>query len=182
MTEKEKMLNGEVYYIPDEELVAAHARSMKLCREYNDIDPLDTEKMDQRIRHLIHTDGKITVKQPFMSDYGSNIYAGNNVFINYGCYFLDVCDIRIGDNVLIAPNVQLYAAAHPVEPENRRNHEGLGAPITIEDDVWIGGGAILCPGVTIGAGSMIGAGSVVTKDIPPHSVAAGNPCKVIRKV
>jgi maltose O-acetyltransferase len=119
---------------------------------------------------------------PFYCDYGCHIFAEDNVYMNFGCVILDVCEVRIGRNVLFAPYVQVYAAHHPTDPAIRRGGHELGSPVTVGDDVWIGGGVILCPGVTIGSNTTIGAGSVVTRDIPANVVAAGNPCRVIRPV
>lgn len=122
----------------------------------------------------------VEIKIPFMCDYGYNIEIGDNVFINYNCTMLDCNKIKIGNNVLIAPNVQFYAATHPVEYEIRLQELEMAYPIIVEDNVWIGGGAIICPGVKIGKNTVIGAGSVVVKDIPANCVAVGNPCKVIK--
>ena len=125
---------------------------------------------------------RVVVKQPIRFDYGCNTYFGNNVYINYGVQILDVCEVRIGNDVLIAPNVQILAACHPLDPEERRSGKEFGKPITIGDNAWIGGGVIICPGVKIGETAVIGAGSVVTKDIPANCVAAGNPCKIMKKI
>lgn len=183
MTEKEKMLRGELYLACDPQLSSEHRRSLKLCREYNDTDPTDDQELDRIIREFVHVDGdRVVVKQPIRFDYGCNTYFGNNVYINYGVQILDVCEVRIGNDVLIAPNVQILAACHPLDPEERRSGKEFGKPITIGDNAWIGGGVIICPGVKIGENAVIGAGSVVTKDIPANCVAAGNPCKIMKKI
>lgn len=183
MTEKEKMLRGELYRTCDPELVAEHRRALRLCKEYNDADPLDDEALDRIIRELVHVKGKtVTVKQPIRFDYGSHIYFGENVFINYGVMILDVCDVRIGDHVQIGPNVQIIAATHPTDPQVRRAGLECGKPVTIGANVWLGAGVIVCPGAVIGENTTIGAGSVVTKEIPANCVAVGNPCRVLKKV
>lgn len=183
MTEKEKMLRGELYRTSDPELVAEHRRALRLCREYNDIDPMDDAEMDRVIRELVNVEGKqVTVKQPIRFDYGCHTYFGENVFINYGVNILDVCDVRLGDNVLLGPNVQIIAATHPTDPKIRLMGLECGKPVTIGANVWLGAGVTVCPGVTIGENTTIGAGSVVTKDIPANCVAVGNPCRVLKKV
>lgn len=183
MTEKEKMLAGELYDARDPQLETEHRRALKLCKEYNDADPLDDKGLDHIIRELTNVSGEtITVKQPIRFDYGSNTYFGNGVYINYGVMILDVCEVHIGNHVLIAPGVQIIAATHPTDPKERASGKEYGAPVTIGDNVWIGAGAIICPGVTIGDNTTIGAGSVVTKDVPANCVAAGSPCKVIKTI
>ncbi|MDF2524594.1 MAG: maa, partial [Clostridiales bacterium] len=122
------------------------------------------------------------IEAPFNCDYGYNIEVGENFYANYGCTILDVNKVIIGDNVLLAPNVQIYTAAHPVDPSKRLTGKEFAKPIVIGNNVWIGGGAIICPGVKIGDNVTIGAGSVVTKDVPENVVAAGNPCRVIRRI
>lgn len=169
------MLAGELYLAGDPELVADRERCAQLMRAYN-------AGADETIlRELIGRVGKETyIRPPFFCDYGYNISLGDNVFVNFSCVFLDVVPITIGDRVQMASAVQLLAADHPLDAVERASGREFGSPITIEDDVWLGGGAIVCPGVTIGAGTVIGAGSVVTKDVPPGVVAAGNPCRVLR--
>jgi maltose O-acetyltransferase len=121
----------------------------------------------------------VWMQPPFYCDYGSNIFLGTRVFFNFNCVVLDVCAVRIGDYTLFGPSVQIYTAMHPLDAELRRRHE-FAKPVTIGDDVWVGGAAVICPGVTIGSKAVIGAGSVVTRDIPENVFAAGNPCRVIR--
>jgi maltose O-acetyltransferase len=135
------------------------------------------------IRELIPASGKgVWIEPPFFCDYGRNITLGDKVFFNFNCVVLDVAPVRIGSRVLVGPAVQIYAATHPLRAVERRTGLELGAPVEIGDDVWIGGGAIVCPGVRIGARSVIGAGSVVTRDIPEDVFAAGNPCRVVRAI
>ena len=182
-TEREKMLAGEGYVAFDEELAAMNARAQELLYRFNFSRPSETTQREIIIRQLFGKVGKnCLVKQPFFCDYGSNIFVGDKFFANYDCVILDCSEVRIGSNVLFAPKVQIYTAFHPLDPEIRRTDLEFASPIVIGDDVWIGGGAIVCPNVEIGAGTTIGAGSVVTKSIPPRVFAAGNPCRVIREI
>ena len=192
MTEREKMLAGQLYDCGDAELLAQWHKAKKLTRDYNRLDS-DNEVEKQRIlTELLGGRGKnLWITAPFYADYGNNIYFGNNCEVNMNCTFLDDNRIVIGDNALIAPNVQIYTAFHPTNAVERfgvpRPDGSFAfcktqtAPVIIGNNVWIGGGAILLPGVTIGDNVVIGAGSVVTKDIPSDSVACGNPCRVIRE-
>lgn len=181
-TEKEKMLAGELYDPRNAELVQARERSRDLCHELN-----LTRERDQEIRRRILSDlfgsGGDTVRMqpPFYCDYGSNIYLGEGSYFNFNCVVLDVCEVRIGDFTSFGPAVQIYAATHPMNATIRRSQE-FGKPVKIGSDVWIGGGAIICPGVTIGSKTVIGAGSIVTNDIPDGVLAAGNPCRIIREI
>ena len=134
------------------------------------------------IRKLIHTSGNFWIKPPFYCDYGFHIEVGKNFFANYNCTIIDVAKVKIGDNCQFAPNVSIYTAGHPIHPESRNTMYEYGIEVTIGDNVWIGGNTVIVPGVHIGSNTVIGAGSVVTKDIPDWVVAAGNPCKVIRKI
>jgi maltose O-acetyltransferase len=181
-TEWEKMLAGELYDPLDAELVRARERARDLCQELN-----ATRERDQEVRRRILIDlfggggESVWMQPPFYCDYGSNILLGERVYFNFNCVVLDVCPVKIGDFVLFGPAVQIYTATHPMNAGVRRAQE-FGKPIEIGSDVWVGGGAILCPGVKIGAKSVIGAGSVVTRDIPDGVFAAGNPCRVIRAI
>jgi maltose O-acetyltransferase len=181
--EWERMLAGELYDPADPLLVEARIRSQRLCRQYNVI---DFEHLAARTALLVELFGsfgeKSEIVAPFYCDYGCHIRAGTGVFMNFGCVILDCSWITIGDRVLMGPCVQIYAATHPLEASMRATLKELARPVTIHNDVWIGGGAILCPGVTVGAGTTIGAGSVVTRDIPANVFAAGNPCRVIREL
>ncbi|MBW4555650.1 MAG: sugar O-acetyltransferase [Trichormus sp. ATA11-4-KO1] len=180
-TEKQKMLSGELYLADDPELVAESKRASRLLRTYNATTEAETEQRSQILQELFAQVGQqITIVPPFHCDYGSYIYTGNRLYMNYGCVILDCNLVEIGENVLCAPYVQIYAAYHPTEPEIRLSGRELAAPVKIGNNVWIGGSAIICPGVTIGDNTTIGAGSVVVKDIPANVVAAGNPCQIIR--
>ena len=182
LTEREKMLAGELYDPLDPELVAARDRARDLCQDLN-----ATRERDQVERRRILTDlfgaggDSVWMQPPFFCDYGTNIKLGQRVFFNFNCVVLDVCEVRVGDFTLFGPAVQIYTAMHPMNAELRRKQE-FARPIEIGSDVWVGGGAIICPGVTIGARSVIGAGSVVTRSIPAGVFAAGNPCRVIREI
>jgi maltose O-acetyltransferase len=181
-TEREKMLANEPYYsLSDPELQMMMVAAQELLYPFNHSRPDEDEKRSDLVRKLFGSIGKtFTVKPPFNCDFGCHIYAGENLFINYDCVILDCNEVRFGNNVMLAPKVQIYTAYHPLDPEIRRSGLEMAAPIVIGDDVWIGGGVIICPGVTIGAGTTIGAGSVVTRDIPAGVVAVGNPCRVIK--
>jgi maltose O-acetyltransferase len=182
-SEKEKMLAGEPYIALDAELGAMNAKAQELLHIFNFSHPNSIDERESIIKQLFGAVGDgCLIKQPFFCDYGSHIFAGDKLFINYDCVILDCNIVRFGNNVLLAPKVQIYTAYHPLEPEIRRTELEMASPVTIGDDVWIGGGAIICPNVEIGAGTTIGAGSVVTKSIPPNVFAAGNPCRVIREL
>lgn len=181
-SEKAKMLAGELYNPLDAELVQERERARDLCRELNLAREGDAEIRRRVLSQLFASGGdSVWMQPPFYCDYGSNIYLGKNVYFNFNCVVLDVCDVRIGNHVFFGPAVQIYTGTHPINPIQRRSEE-FGKPISVGNDVWIGGGAILCPGVTIGSKTVIGAGSVVTKDIPDGVVAVGNPCHVQRKL
>lgn len=181
-TEKEKMLAGELYDPLDPELVRARERARDLCQELNATRERDQEARRALLKQLFGRGGEsVWMQPPFFCDYGSHILLGERVFFNFNCVVLDVCEVRVGDFTLFGPAVQIYTATHPMQAELRRKQE-FAKPIAIGSDVWVGGGAILCPGVTIGSRSVIGAGSVVTRDIPEGVFAAGNPCRVIRPI
>lgn len=181
-TEKEKMLCGELYDPLDPQLCAERRRTRLLCKALNDLRDDQQEEHLRVLRELIPAMGSgVWIQPPFYCDYGSNITLGNKVFFNFNCVVLDVAPVRIGSGTLMGPAVQIYAATHPVSAKERRTGLELGKPIEIGEDVWIGGGAIICPGVTIGARTVIGSGSVVTKNIPAGVIAAGNPCRVLRQ-
>ena len=180
-SEREKMLAGEPYLAADAELGEMSLRAQTLLHAFNSSAPSEAGRRREIIRSLFGAVGAGSeVRQPFFCDYGSNIYAGDNLFVNYDCVVLDCNVVRIGDNVMLGPKVQIYTAHHPLEPDARRTLVEMASPVHVGDDVWIGGGAIICPGVTIGRGTTIGAGSVVTRDIPERVLAAGNPCRVVR--
>ena len=191
-TEKEKMLAGEMYDASDNELLTRWHLAKKLTKEYFLADTTDKSLLNNILDELIGSRGKnVWISAPFHVDYGENIHLGDNVEINMNCVFLDCNKITIGNNSGIGPNVQIYAVTHPVDPDIRLNKEITGdltawktytAPVTIGNNVWIGGGSIILPGVTIGDNTTIGAGSVVVKSIPPNCLAVGHPCKVIKKL
>jgi maltose O-acetyltransferase len=181
-TERQKMLAGELYDPLDPELVAARIRARNLCLDLNAAREGDEATRRRILVELMGTGGdSVWMQPPFFCDYGSNIHLGERVFYNFNCVVLDVCEVRIGDFTLFGPAVQIYTPVHPMNAELRRKQE-YGKPIEIGSDVWVGGGAIICAGVKIGQRSVIGAGSVVTRDIPAGVFAAGNPCRVIREI
>ena len=192
MTEREKMLAGQLYDCGDAELLTQWHKAKNLAREYNQLDSTDAAAKDRILTELLGGRGaNLWITAPFYVDYGNNIYFGNNCEVNMNCTFLDDNRIVIGDNALIAPNVQIYTAFHPTNAADRfgpQKEDGSfafckaqTAPVIIGNNVWIGGGAILLPGVHIGNNVVIGAGSVVTRDIPDNTVACGNPCRVVRE-
>ena len=177
------MLAGELYDPYEPSLVKARQRARRLCWQFNSADPDDAEGRAGMLSQLFDSIGSgCEIVPPFHCDYGSHIRAGSGVFVNFNCVILDCAWVTIGDRVLVGPAVQIYAATHPLEAEVRAAGKEFALPVTIGSDVWIGGGAILCPGVTIGNGTTIGAGSVVTRDVPASVFAAGNPCRVIREL
>jgi len=183
MTEREKMLSGEMYDPMDPELVAGRAKARRLTHELNHIHPDEEIRKTEIVKELIGSaKSKPWIEPPFYCDYGSNIHVGEEFFSNFNCTMLDVAPITIGDQVMLATNVQLLTATHPIEAKARHSGKEYGLPITIGSRVWIGGGVIVLPGVTIGDGAVIGSGSVVTKDIPANVVAVGNPCRVVKQI
>lgn len=182
-THRQRMLAGEPYDPADPQLVAERRRARDLCRDYNASGSGETERRAALLRELIPDSGaNPTIEPPFFCDYGGHISLGDDVFLNFDCVILDVAPVRIGSHVLFGPGVHVYAATHPMDADERRAGLESGRPVTIGDDVWIGGGTIVCPGVRIGDRAVIGAGSVVTRDIPADVFAAGNPCRVIRRI
>lgn len=181
-SESDKMLAGELYDPLDPELVAARARARDLCQDLNATREAQQDERRRILRKLLGAAGDdVWLQPPFFCDYGFNILLGEKCFFNFNCVVLDVCTVRVGDYTLFGPAVQIYTATHPLNAELRRTQE-FGKPVEIGSDVWVGGGAIICPGVKIGAKAVIGAGSVVTRDIPTSVFAAGNPCRVIREL
>jgi maltose O-acetyltransferase len=180
---KEKMLSGELYLANDPELAADNARAQALLDRYNTTGHSEQDERDRLLRELLGEVGKgVVVKPPFRCDYGLHITIGAGTFVNYGCVMLDVVPIRIGAACQLASGVQLLAATHPVDPAPRRDGWEYGEPITIGDNVWLGGGVIVCPGVTIDDDTVVGAGAVVTRDLPAGVVAVGNPARVLRSI
>jgi maltose O-acetyltransferase len=181
-SEHQKMLAGEMYDPLDPGLVAARERARDLCQALNATREAQQDARRDILRDLFGGGGEtVWMQPPFFCDYGQNIYLGERVFFNFNCVVLDVCPIRIGDYTLFGPAVQIYTPMHPFNAAQRRKEE-FGKPVDIGSDVWVGGGAIILPGVTIGSRAVIGAGSVVTRDIPEGVFAAGNPCRVIREI
>lgn len=181
-TERDKMLSGELYDPFDPELVAGRARARDLCQDLNATREAQAGERRRLLEALFGSGGdSVWMQPPFFCDYGSNIELGERVFFNFNCIVLDVCHVRIGSFSLFGPAVQIYTPVHPLNAELRRRQE-FGKPVDIGSDVWVGGGAIILPGVHIGSQAVIGAGSVVTRDIPDGVFAAGNPCRVIREI
>lgn len=174
--------DASMVYISDDAVM----NEQKVCRRrinrLNHLNPDDFDEIREAVKELLGTSEGAFINPPFFCDYGSHIHVGKNFYANYNCTVLDVAKVCIGDNCLFGPNVGVYTAGHPIHPATRNTAYEYGIPVTIGDNVWVGAGSIILPGVTIGSNSVIGAGSVVTKDIPDWVVAAGNPCKVIRKI
>jgi maltose O-acetyltransferase len=176
------MLAGELYDASDPELFQMRVKARVTIHEYNQT-VYDREKRSLLLKSLLGKMGtNVDIQAPFYCDYGAHIEVGDNFFANFNCVFLDCNYIKMGKNVFLGPQVQIYAAFHPVDAEERIKGPELAGPVTIGDNVWIGGGSIICAGVSIGSGTTIGAGSVVVKDIPSGVVAVGNPCRVVRNI
>ncbi len=179
--QKAKMLAGEFYLATDPELVAEDLRAQELLFRFNQTRPgADNERRGLLVDLFDAFGTGAVIKPSFRCDYGSNISIGEDAFINYDCVFLDCNRITIGREVQIAPRVQIYTATHPLDAATRRSKLEFALPVVIKDGAWLGGGAIVCPGVTIGENTVVGAGSVVTRDLPPGVLAVGNPCRVLR--
>jgi maltose O-acetyltransferase len=180
---RERLLAGDPYRSPDPEIDAEMLRAAQLTHRFNGLSPDDEIGRQALLAELFRSLGEETVvRPPLYCDFGSHISVGSRVYINLGLTALDVAPITIGNDVLIGPNVQLLTPTHPLEPEPRRLKWEAAQPIIIGDNVWIGGAAVICPGVTIGDNSIVGAGSVVTKQVPPNVVVAGNPARRIRSL
>ena len=181
MTNKQRR-DAQMAYIADDSVW----KEMQVCRrklqKLNVMDRSDLEGIQEAVKDLFGKSEDAMVNPPFYCDYGKHIEVGKNFFANYNCTILDVAKVKIGDNCQMAPNVAIYTAGHPLHPVSRNSSYEYGKEVTIGDNVWIGGNAVICPGVHIGNNVVIGAGSVVTKDIPDWYVAAGNPCRLIRKI
>jgi maltose O-acetyltransferase len=176
-SEREQMLAGELYRASDPELRAARVRAREVTKRYN-----ETREISRLEGLFDHLGANAVIEPPFHCDYGSNISIGSDFYANTGCVFLDCARIEIGDRVLFGPSVQLYPATHPPEAERRRDGLEYALPITIGDDVWLGGAVIVLSGVTIGDRAVVGAGSAVTRDVAAGAIAAGNPCRPIRRL
>ncbi len=182
MIPRELRDQGELFAL-DDDLLQAHVNSKRICRMLNSSLETEIDKRKALVQELFAGAGEDSyIDPPFHCDYGENVTVGKHFYCNYDCVFLDVGKITIGDYVMLGPKVALYAATHPIDPGVRATFMDMGEPITIGDNVWIGGSTVVCPGVTVGNNVVIGAGSVVTKDIPDNVVAAGNPCRVLRPV
>jgi maltose O-acetyltransferase len=180
---KERMLRGELYHADDPELIADLARAQELLERYNATRDAERDERDRLLRALLGEVGEgVVVRPSFRCDYGIHITIGAGTFVNYDCVMLDVAPIRIGVACQLATHVQLLTATHPIDPEPRRLGWESGEPIAIGDNVWLGGGVIVCPGVTIGDDTVVGAGAIVTRDLPSGVVAVGNPARVLRPI
>jgi maltose O-acetyltransferase len=180
-TEKQKMLSGELYIAGDPELVKERQHARRLTRLFNQTVETDDKERIELLKELFGSTGESLYVEPtFRCDYGYNIHVGDNFFANFDCVFLDVCEIRIGDNCFIAPGVHIYTATHPIYAPERITGAEYGIPVTIGHNVWIGGRAVINPGVTIGNNVVIASGAIVTKDVPDNVVVGGNPAKIIK--
>ncbi|MGA9287470.1 MAG: maltose acetyltransferase domain-containing protein [Anaerobacillus sp.] len=183
MKEKEKMIRGDLYEPADPELVRDRLHARKMTRLFNQTTEADIEERTRLLKDFFgSTKENVYIEPSFKCDYGYNIHVGENFFANFDCVMLDICEIRFGDNCMLAPGVHIYAATHPLHPVERNSGKELGKPVTIGDNVWIGGGAIINPGVAIGDNAVIASGAVVTKDVPASVVVGGNPARVIKEI
>lgn len=181
MTNKERR-DAQMAYISDDSIVEEQKVCRKKLQKLNFMDRSDFDGIAEEVKNLLGKSEGAFINPPFYCDYGIHIEVGKNFYANYNCTILDVAKVRIGDNCQMAPNVAVYTAGHPIHPVSRNSMYEYGKEVTIGDNVWIGGNTVICPGVHIGSHVVIGAGSVVTRDIPDWSVAAGNPCRVLRKI
>ena len=174
--------DNELAYVSDEAVMREQAKCRKILQKLNFMDRSDFAGIATVVKELLGGAEGAFINPPFYCDYGTHIEVGKNFYANYNCTIIDVATVKIGDNCLLAPNVAIYTAGHPIHPATRNSAYEYGKTATIGDNVWIGGNAVICPGVKIGSNVVIGAGSVVTKDIPDWCVAVGNPCKVQRMI
>lgn len=182
-SQKERMLSGDLYIADDPELAKDFHKAKRLLREYNQTTEYQETDRQTILKDLFKQSGKkIHIEPPFYTDYGCNTVIGENFYSNYDCIILDIANVTIGNNVMFGPRVSLYTAGHPIDAVIRNEHYEYGKPITIGDNVWVGGNVVFNPGVTIGDNVVIGSGSIVTKDIPSNVIAVGNPCKVLREI
>lgn len=183
MSEKEKMLNKEFYNANDKQLLIDREKVKELCREYNSLSFADVENRDKIIKQILGKTGKnILIEPNFFCDYGYNIEVGENFYMNHNCVILDCAKVTFGDNVFVGPNCSFYTPIHPLKATERNSGIEKALPIKVGNNVWFGGNVVVLPNVEIGDNSVIGAGSVVTKNIPANVVAVGNPCKVIKTI
>ena len=181
-SEKEKMLAGQLYNAGDIELVRDRKKAKKLCNKFNNLGVEENLKREKVLKKLFQTEKSCYIEPNFFCDYGYNINPGENFYANHNCIILDVNKVNIGDNVMFGPAVQIYTATHPINAKERNSGKELGFRINIGDNVWIGGGAIINPGVSIGNNAVIAAGSVVNKDVSENVLVGGNPAKIIKKI
>lgn len=182
-TEKEKMIAGEIYDPADPILLKDREEARRKVRIYNQSLESEEEKRTELLKELLGSTGESLYMEPNIRfDYGYNTYVGENFYANFDCTILDVSEVRIGDNCMLGPSVQIYTATHPLHPTERNSGIEYAKPITIGNNVWIGGSAVICPGVTIGNNVVVAAGAVVTKNVPDSVVVGGNPAKVIKKI
>ncbi|PPA70591.1 sugar O-acetyltransferase [Jeotgalibacillus proteolyticus] len=182
-TEKDKMVAGELYAAWDAELVKDRQRVKVLTKELNDLSPLEEQKRERLVKEIFGSVGKsVYIEPPFRCDYGYNIHVGDNFYANFDCVILDVCEVRFGSNCMLAPGVHIYTATHPLDPDERNSGLEYGKPVTFGDNVWIGGRAVINPGVTVGNNAVIASGAIVTKDVPDNVVVAGNPARMIKEI
>lgn len=183
MTTRERMQSGELYFCTDEEIAKEQLECLEILYDYNHTRPSESQKREQILKNLLAEIGEnCYIEPPLHANWGKYTHFGNNVYANFNLTLVDDTDIFVGDNVMFGPNVIIATAGHPVDPPLREKVAQFNIPVRIGKNVWIGAGAIVLPGVTIGDHSVIGAGSVVTKDIPPNVVAVGNPCRVLREI
>lgn len=174
--------DAEMAYISDDAVMEQQKVCRRILQKLNTIDRADFDGIGRLVESLLGKSEKAFINPPFYCDYGTHIEVGKNFFANYNCTIIDVAKVKIGDNCKLAPNVAIYTAGHPIHPESRNSLYEYGIGVTIGDNVWIGGNTVIVPGVNIGSNTVIGAGSVVTKDIPDWVVAAGNPCRVMKRI
>ena len=183
MTTRERMQSGKLYFCTDEEIAKEQLECLEILYDYNHTRPSESQKREQILKNLLAEIGEnCYIEPPLHANWGKYTHFGNNVYANFNLTLVDDTDIFVGDNVMFGPNVIIATAGHPVDPPLREKVAQFNIPVRIGKNVWIGAGAIVLPGVTIGDHSVIGAGSVVTKDIPPNVVAVGNPCRVLREI
>ncbi|MEG2596970.1 MAG: maltose acetyltransferase domain-containing protein [Oscillospiraceae bacterium] len=183
MTEREKMTIGELYCPTDEGLVEDRARARRFFREFNQTPEDNREKRESLLKEFFGSTGEqVYIESDFRCDYGYNIHLGENFYANFDCIILDTCEVRIGKNCMLAPAVRIFTATHPTDPDERNSGYEFGKPITIGDNVWIGGNSVINPGVTIGDNAVVASGSVVVKNVPANTIVGGNPAKIIREI